>query len=101
MKQHWTTRTLGNQSSSHCTGAADFTSTNWSAMRMCSASMRISSGVAMATKATALSLPKCLYAHDLILRINFTAAMPLLATSTLHTRAHSERSLLDEVVLGR
>ena len=61
----------------------------WSAMRMCSASMRMSSGVAIATSATARSLPNVLYAQERIERMNFTAAMPLFATSTL--RAGSRR----------
>ena len=45
--------------------------------------MRISSGVAMATSVTARSEPKALYAHDRTDRMNFTAPMPLFATSTL------------------
>ena len=63
-------------------GNLQLTSTNWSAIRMCSASIRMSSGVAIATIATARSFPKVLYAHDRTERINLTAASPLLATST-------------------
>lgn len=58
------------------------TSTNWSAILMCSASILMSSGVAIATIATARSLPNVLYAHDRTERMNLTAASPLLATST-------------------
>ena len=45
--------------------------------------MRMSSGVAMATSATARSLPNVLYAQLRMDRMNLTAASPLFATSTL------------------
>ena len=39
----------------------------------------------MATRDTARSLPKVLYAHERTLRMNFTAPMPLLATRMLRS----------------
>ena len=76
---------------------ADRTSTNWSAMRMCSASMRMSSGVAMATSDTARSWPKALKAQMRTLRMNLTAAMPLLATRMLQDTRGAQATRCSEV----
>jgi hypothetical protein len=46
--------------------------------------MRMSSGVAIATSVSARSEPNALYAHDRTDRMNFTAPMPLFATRMLH-----------------
>jgi hypothetical protein len=59
------------------------TSTYWSAMRMYSAFACRSSGVAMTVNWMARSSPKVSYAHFRTERISLTAAMPLLAMSTL------------------
>ena len=52
-------------------------------MWICSALLLMSSCVAMATRVMAFSLPKVENAHLRTLRMNLTAAMPLLATRTL------------------
>jgi hypothetical protein len=63
------------------------TSTNWSASVTCSALMRMSSGVAIATSAIVRLLPNVWLAHDRMLRMNLTAPKPLFATSTLRRMA--------------
>ena len=50
--------------------------------------MRMSSGVAIATSVSARSEPKALYAHDRTDRMNLTAPMPLLATRMLQGRKY-------------
>mmetsp|Transcript_42702 Transcript_42702/g.128167 ORF Transcript_42702/g.128167 Transcript_42702/m.128167 type:complete len:239 (+) Transcript_42702:4477-5193(+) len=50
---------------------------------MCSALMRMSLGVAMATSVMAFGFPRVVVAQERTERINLTAARPLLATKTL------------------
>lgn len=53
--------------------------------------MRMSSGVAMATSVSARSEPNALYAQDRTDRMNFTAPMPLFATRMLQASRQAFR----------
>ncbi|RWR89876.1 hypothetical protein CKAN_01894800 [Cinnamomum micranthum f. kanehirae] len=53
----------------------------------------MSSGVAMATNRMAFSVPNVSYAHVLILRINFTAAIPLFEIKILWIGVFPPRAL--------
>jgi hypothetical protein len=70
------------------------TSTKESASRMNSALALRSSGDAIATNLIAFSSPSSMYAHCLIERIDFVAAMPLFAIKTLRMTRLPPRSLI-------